>query len=224
MPPCGQVERRGWRLSAAPPSRGVLGEPPRAQMRPRASLQAARPPVHELPRPIELPLEPSPPSGPEALPWHGSPRGCWPLLACATHPHEIRAERAARTPARALRVRQPPQPPHTPTPHPLVAQRRPHAPYTRRAATPPCVARVCAGAQSCPLTSTRVEGGAPTRRGGGGTARAGRERAQVPGGWPGEHAGGARRRFQGGRVGPRKAARKAGYSGDFFLSASVVKS
>ena len=38
-------------------------EPPHAPLRPRASPQAPPTPVHELPRPTELPLEPSPPSG-----------------------------------------------------------------------------------------------------------------------------------------------------------------
>ena len=56
--------------------------------------------------------------------------------------------------------------------------------------------------QSCPLTSTtRVEGGAPTRGGGGGTARADRERAQAPGGLPG------------GTLGVRDGASKAVGSG-----------
>ena len=39
--------------------------------------------------------------------------------------------------------------------------------------------------KSCPWTSTRVEDGTPRRRGGGGTAHAGWEGAQAPGGGPG---------------------------------------
>ena len=40
------------------------------------------------------------------------------------------------------------------------------------------------GTQSCPLTSTRVEGGAPRRRSGEGPAQVGRGYALAPGGWP----------------------------------------
>eukprot|EP00964_Phaeocystis_antarctica_P023292 scaffold13037_cov63-Phaeocystis_antarctica.AAC.1 len=49
-------------------------EPPHAPLRPRASPQAPPTPVHELPRPTELPLEPSPPSGRRgfASKWVGS--------------------------------------------------------------------------------------------------------------------------------------------------------
>ena len=78
--------------------------------------------------------------------------------------------------------------------------------------------------QSCPLTSTtRVEGGAPTRGGGGGTARADRERAQAPGGLPGGTLGvrgGASKAVGSGPENGKAAERLA----TVFSSASVVKS
>ena len=85
---------------------------------------------------------------------------------------------------------QPPHPPRTPITQPISAQSRPHAPFARLTATPPLVARLCAGTQSCPLTSTRVEGGAPRRRSCEGLAQAGRGYALAPGGWPGATLGG----------------------------------
>ena len=78
---------RQQRSPAAPPSRGVVQEPPQAPSRPRASPQAPPTPVHKLPRRMEMPLEPPTPAWargfasewvaprrwPEAL---GSRRGC----------------------------------------------------------------------------------------------------------------------------------------------------
>ena len=81
----------------------------------------------------------------------------------------------------------PPQPPCARRSHPAHPTRRP------RTFPPSCTALalliayltttlhpfalVCAGAQSRPSASARVECGVPRRRGGGGTARVGRERA-----------------------------------------------
>ena len=158
-------------------------------MRPRASLQAAR---------CRFSTSSSPESCLKSRPHRQGLRHCRDTgrpeavgrSSPVTRPRTRHAERATRAPARALRAPQtpqPPQPPHSPTQHPLAAQRRPHAPYARRAITPPLVARVCAGAQSCTLTSTRVEGGAWRQRGGGGTAHTGPEGAPAPGAWPGVH-------------------------------------
>ena len=76
-----------------------------------------------------------------------------------------------------------PSTPHIPRTDP--APSRSFAPPTRRVArfacTSPPSALVCAGAQFCPPTSTRVGGGAPMRRDGGAAARVGREGAWEPG-------------------------------------------
>ena len=53
---------RQQRSPAAPPSRGVVQEPPQAPSRPRASPQAPPTPVHKLPRRMEMPLEPPTPA------------------------------------------------------------------------------------------------------------------------------------------------------------------
>ena len=63
----------------------------------------------------------------------------------------------------------------------------------RLTATLPLIARVCAGAQRCPLTLTRVEFGAPRWRFGDCLAQAGRQGAQAPaGGGQGTRWGGCR--------------------------------
>ena len=76
--------------------------------------------------------------GLEALPPNGSPQGFWPLLAYGAPPPEIDAECAPRSLASVLRAPQPSPPPHAPIPHPLAAQRHPHASLARLAATLPC--------------------------------------------------------------------------------------
>ena len=73
--------------------------------------------------------------GLEALPPNGSPQGFWPLLAYGAPPPEIDAECAPRSLASVLRAPQPSPPPHAPIPHPLAAQRHPHASLARLAAT-----------------------------------------------------------------------------------------
>ena len=73
--------------------------------------------------------------GLEALPPNGSPQGFWPLLAYGAPPPEIDAECAPRSLASVLRAPQPSPPPHALIPHPLAAQRHPHASLARLAAT-----------------------------------------------------------------------------------------
>ena len=58
------VAQQVWRSPTAPPSRGVGWEPPHVPLRPRASPQAPLTPVHKLPRPKEMPLEPPAPAWP----------------------------------------------------------------------------------------------------------------------------------------------------------------
>ena len=118
----------------------------------------------------------------------------------------------------AERAPQPPPARPSHPAHPTHGSRTFPPPCTAHA-PPPCTPRfhltrvcpcVCAGGQSCPSTSTRVEVGAPRRRDGGGAARAGREVAWVPrGGRSGEGGGvGARRRhLQGGQRWARKGHR-----------------
>ena len=124
------------------------------------------------------------------MPPNGSAQGFWPLLAYGAPPPKIDAECAPRSVASVLRAPQPPLQPHSPILHPLAAQSRPHTQFARLTATLPLIARVCAGAQRCPLTLTRVEFGAPRWRFGDCLAQAGREGAQAPGGWPGDTLGG----------------------------------
>ena len=78
-------------------------------------------------------------------------------------------------PTQRSRTRSPLSAAHT---HLLHASRPPHP------VSPGCAQEL----KSCPWTSTRVEEGAPRRRGGGSTADAGWEGAQAPGGGPGGHA------------------------------------
>ena len=118
------------------------------------------------------------------------PRALGRSSPAAPPPPEIDAECAPRSLSSVLHAPQPPRPPHPPVPQPISAQGRPHAPFARLTATLPLVARLCAGTQSCPFTSTRVEGGAPRRRSGEGLAQAGRGYALAPGGWPGATLGG----------------------------------
>ena len=94
-----------------------------------------------------------------------------------------------------LPIQRPTRTPATPSTPPTdpAADLRPGPPSRtiwRLTATPPLIARLCAGTQSCPLTSTRVEGGAPRRRSGEGLAQVGRGYALAPGGWPGATLGG----------------------------------
>ena len=106
----------------------------------------------------------------------------WPSLGA----HARRA-RPRESPPRSPATSHPRHPPHrsrTRTPPSAAHTHRP-----RRATTPPLVARVSAGAQRCPLTSssTRVECGARRRPGGGGTVQAGQDGALAPGAGHGVH-------------------------------------
>ena len=110
---------------------------------------------------------------------------------------------------------------HTTTPRPCGVAPPENSVTTSRADS--ALRHVCAGAQSCPLTSTRVEGGARQRLGGGGTVHTGQGGAQAPGSGATGPPGGARRRFRGGRAGPRKAAERHDYIGIFFPARSLAK-
>ena len=138
------------------------------------------------------------------------PSFCWgPELEGPRSPSSSRSStrgQAGRD-RRGCAARAPPPPPTRnpstpPTPRTDPAPSRRFAPPTRRVArfacTSPPSALVCAGAQFCPPTSTRVGGGAPMRRDGGAAARVGREGAWEPG-W------GA-----GGSLGVRRGSSKAG--------------
>ena len=144
------------------------------------------------------------------------PSFCWgPELEGPRSPSSSRSStrgQAGRD-RRGCAARAPPPPPARisstpPTPRTDPALFRRLAPPTRRLARLACTslpfALVCAGAQFCPFTSTRVESGAPRRRGGGGAARTGREGALAPKGVAGGVAGGVPRRRQGGRPGSKK--------------------
>ena len=130
------------------------------------------------------------------------PSFCWgPELEGPRSPSPSRSStwgRADRDRRRVRRSRAPAPPARvtctTPTTRTDPAPFRRLAPPMRRlarvACTSPPLALVCAGAQLCPSTSTRVEGGAPRRRGGGGLVRAGREGAWAPMGGSGRVVGG----------------------------------
>ena len=117
---------------------------------------------------------------------------CWgPELQGSTSPSSSRSStrrRAGRDRREVRRARAPAPPVQAPATPPAPrtdpAPSRRFAPPTRRlarlASTSPPLARVCAGAQCCPSTSTRVEGGAPRRRSVCGAARAGRGGAWAP--------------------------------------------
>ena len=144
------------------------------------------------------------------------PSFCWgPALEGPRSPSSSRSStpgQAARDRREVRRSRSPPTPARIPSSPPAPrtdpAPSRRLAPPTRRLARLACTslpfALVCAGAQFCPFTSTRVESGAPRRRGGGGAARTGREGALAPKGVAGGVAGGVPRRRQGGRPGSKK--------------------
>ena len=129
-------------------------------MGPRIRLGTDRPGALSRSSPAAPPRPRSTLSAPPALP-----------PASYTHPsHPVH-------PAHRSRSRSPPRAAHT---HRLRGSRPPHP-------SSPVYAQALRG---CPLTSTRVEGGAPRRRSGEGLAQAGRGYALTPGGWPGATLGG----------------------------------
>ena len=156
------------------------------------------------------------------------PSFCWgPALEGPRSPSSSRSStpgQAARDRREVRRSRSPPTPARIPSSPPAPrtdpAPSRRLAPPTRRlarvACTSPPLALVCAGAQLCPSTSTRVEGGAPRRRGGGGLVRAGREGAWAPMVGSGRVVGG---RWVCAEAPPRWGAlstKMDGYSGGIF--------
>ena len=144
---------------------------------------------------------------------------CWgPELQGSTSPSSSRSStrrRAGRDRREVRRARAPAPPVQAPATPPAPrtdpAPSRRFAPPTRRlarlASTSPPLARVCAGAQCCPSTSTRVEGGAPRRRSVCGAARAGRGGAWAPRGDEGGGVGARRGHLQGGQRWAKKGHR-----------------
>ena len=144
---------------------------------------------------------------------------CWgPELQGSTSPSSSRSStrrRAGRDRREVRRARAPAPPVQAPATSPAPrtdpAPSRRFAPPTRRlarlASTSPPLARVCTGAQCCPSTSTRVEGGAPRRRSVCGAARAGRGGAWAPRGDEGGGVGARRGHLQGGQRWAKKGHR-----------------
>jgi len=132
---------------------------------------------------------------------------------------KINTRRADRPPHPALRMPQPPRPPHARIPHLPAALHRPRAAlHASLAPHPLSIALVCAGAQICPSTSTRAEGGEPRRRSGGGAARVGWRGARGPRVGRGGGVGARRGRLRGGR--PSTMGQKGPpHTGSFFPQA-----
>ena len=129
----------------------------------------------------------------------------------------------------AERAPQPPPARPSHPAHPTHGSRTFPPPCTAHA--PPCTPRfhltrfcpcVCAGGQSCPSTSTRVEVGAPRRRDGGGAARAGREAAWVPRGGEVGRGGGRRGAPPPPPRWPAMGPKGPPHTGSFFLSSIVT--